>query len=98
MDRRVLAHTGRPLKQALFGFALFAVVQFLSIGIVSVNIIALASADIPVTAVTEALFAALSFFLLKKVAESKSLWEFAGYVVGATTGSTAAILLTRGLH
>ena len=75
-------------------FTLFFL-QILSYGILCVNYRAVAVANIPMSALTDAMIASLSFFVIKRIAQSEdSVVEWAGYTLGSVVGSVVGIWLS----
>jgi hypothetical protein len=76
-------------------FFLMFGVQSLQYFLITVNLRAASQGLYFWTAVSDMLCAANGFFLIKRVAESKSKLGFAGYVLGGATGSIIGIWLSK---
>jgi hypothetical protein len=72
--------------------------QTLSYFLVTANYRAIAQAKYGWTAGTDLLYAAVTFFLIKKIADSKSKTAWLGYTLGGVAGSFAGIWLTKILY
>lgn len=73
-------------------FIILFVVQFFQYFIATFNIRACAQANYMATLTTDLLLAGNSFFIIKRVAESKSKYGVVGYILGGALGSQAGIL------
>lgn len=79
------------MKNAL----LLCAMQILMHGVLCLNFRAVAQANIPIAAGTDALVASLSFFVIKKISQSnESILEWAGYTIGSVIGSVLGIYIS----
>lgn len=85
------------MKTKLGQFFLFASTQMLSYFLFVANGRAYMQGNYTWTAVTDALYAAQSFFLIRRMVkeEANNAWSFAGYVVGGVCGSLLSIFVTK---
>lgn len=64
-------------------------------GILCINYRAVAQANIATAAITDAMIASLSFFVIRKIAQSnESVIEWAGYTIGSIIGSVIGIYIS----
>jgi hypothetical protein len=82
------------VKRANGFFILFAA-QCVSYGLICWNYRAVAKGMIPQVVVSDLLFAALQFKVLKRVAAAESNLAWAGYVLGGAAGSALSVYLTK---
>ncbi len=80
---------------ALQRFAMFFALQFVSYGLICWNYRAVARGWVGNVVISDLLFAALSFTLIKKVAEAKDGAAMWGYIAGGACGSAVSVLLTK---
>lgn len=81
-------------------FFLFAGTQCLSYFLFVANGRAYTQGNYTWTAITDALYAAQSFFLIRRLVkeEANNAWAFAGYVIGGTLGSLLSIAVTKHIY
>lgn len=82
------------MREFLFLF----IVMFLQYFLATLNIRACAQANYLFTALSDMAIAANSFYLIKRVGESKSKWGLAGYIIGGVIGSQLGIYVTKLLY
>lgn len=89
-------HALSRLKQ----FSLFFSTQFLSYFLFVANGRAYTQGNYTWTAVTDALYAAQSFFVIRRLVkeDANNAWSFAGFVAGGVAGSLISIAVTRMLY
>lgn len=75
--------------------SVFFMIQLWQYFMLTVNFRAVAQGRMLWTFITDLAIACVSFFILKKVQESKTRWEWAGYTLGGAFGSVLAIYLTK---
>lgn len=87
-------------KSKLGQFSLFAGTQMLSYFLFVANGRAYTQGNYTWTAITDSLYAAQSFFLIRRMVteEANNVWSFAGYVVGGVAGSLLSILVTTHIY
>lgn len=78
-------------------FTLFFSVQFLLYAAVCWNWRAVANARYIEIALSDAVFATLTFSMLKKIGEATTAWARIGYVVGGILGSLTSVWVTKRL-
>lgn len=81
----------------MIGAALLCVLQFVSVFVVTLNFRYCAKGRIAATVSTDVILFALQFTVLKRVVAANSTIEAAAYVLGASLGSIAGMLYTKGL-
>ena len=79
-------------------FCLFFVVQFLYYGLLTWNYRSIAAGYVPSVFVSDLLCAAVSFSLIKRVAEARTRTAMAGYVLGGAVGSVVSIAATKAIY
>lgn len=88
------------MRAQLKQFSLFASTQALSYFLFVANGRAYTQGHYAWTAVTDGLYAAQSFFLLRRLVkeDANNAWSFAGYVFGGVAGSLISIYVTTRLY
>jgi uncharacterized membrane protein YfcA len=76
---------------------LFCLVEFIAFLLATLNFRYCAKGHVGKTIFTDVLIAANGFFVIKLVSEATSLYEMAGYVLGAALGSLLGMKLTKEL-
>lgn len=84
-----------PTRGDLKSAAIMAAVQLLVYFLFSVNARALAQGRKGWTFGSDLVYAAVSYYVIRKVAKNESSWGQLGFVVGGAFGSVLAIYLTR---
>lgn len=81
-------------------FSLFASTQALSYFLIVANTRAYTQGHYGWTAGTDGVYAALQFFLLRRLVKDDATdpWSFAGYVIGGVIGSLLSIAVTTRLY
>ena len=74
------------------------VLNFVSFFIIVANTRAYTQGNYIYTAVTDLIFCALNFTIVKSVAESKTIADRVGYALGGTIGALVAIYVTKILY
>jgi hypothetical protein len=82
------------VREFLFLFS----VMFLQYFLATLNIRACAQANYLFTALSDMAIAFNSYFLIKRVADSKSKLGLAGYIIGGAIGSQLGIYVTKLLY
>lgn len=85
-------------KSKLGQFGFFFVAQFLSYFLIVANTRAYTQGNYQATAITDALFAAENFAMMRLIGRDKEAGSFAaglGYTVGGTIGSLVSIYVTK---
>ena len=75
-----------------------AVLIFLSYFLVSVNLCAVTKGQYLYTAVSCVTLTSVNFFLMKRVVEARTYWEFGAYLVGGLFGDFAGIWFSKLLN
>lgn len=78
-------------------FFMFFFLQAMSYGLICWNYRAVAKGWVGHVVVSDLMFAALNFTLIKKVAEAKGWVAMAGYIAGGAVGSAVSVLFTKAL-
>lgn len=76
-------------------FALFFALQFTAYALICWNYRAVSRGWVGNVVVSDLLFAALNFTLIKKVADAKDGTAMWGYIAGGAAGSAVSVLLTK---
>lgn len=76
-------------------FLLFFWLQFVAYALICWNYRAVARGWVGNVVVSDLLFAALTFTLIKKVSEAKDRAAMWGYIGGGAAGSAVSVLLTK---
>jgi hypothetical protein len=79
-------------------FALFFIIQFVQYFLITVNYRAVAKAYYVWTFASDLAIAANTFFIIKRIGESKGHAAFMGYTLGGAFGSLLAIYITKVLY
>jgi uncharacterized membrane protein YjjB (DUF3815 family) len=72
-----------------------ALLIFFTYTILAVNTIALAKSKYVPTMITATLFMVVNFFLIKHVADAKTIAEFLGYLIGGVSGDMMGIFISK---
>lgn len=88
------------MNKGLKQFSLFAGTQCVSYFLFVANGRAYTQGHYGWTAITDGLYAAQSFFLLRRLVkdEANNAWSFAGYVFGGVAGSLLSIYVTTRIY
>lgn len=79
-------------------FCFFFSVQFLNYGLLCWNYRAVSQARYGSIFASDLMCAAVSFTLIKRVTEAKSIAAMAGYVLGGACGSLLSVWITRTVY
>ncbi len=86
------------MKCGVRQFSLYFAIQCLSYGVFCWNLRVVAQARYLSIFASDLCFAAISFTLIRKVAEAKSGWAQVGYILGGACGSLVSVWITRRLY
>lgn len=83
------------MRNEILNFIILFMLQLWTYAVACISYRTVAQAEIGKSVAIDVVFAAVNFFVIKRVAKDEgSWWGFAGYTMGSATGTAVGILLS----